>query len=43
LNRRKIAYEYHEVPGAHSWDYWNRRMESFLPWLMKAFRNAEGR
>lgn len=43
LNKRKIAYEYHEVPGAHTWDYWNRRMEIFLPWLMKAFRNAEGR
>jgi putative tributyrin esterase len=43
LKKREIAYEYHEVPGAHTWQYWNRRVEIFLPWLMRAFRNAEGR
>lgn len=43
LNNRRIAYEYHEVPGAHTWEYWNRRLEVFLPWLLKAFRAAEGR
>ena len=43
LKKRGIAYEYHEVPGAHSWGYWNRRLEVFLPWLVRAFRNAEGR
>jgi len=42
LKKRGIGYEYHEIPGAHTWDYWNRRMEVFLPWLMRAFRNAEG-
>lgn len=25
-----FAYEYHEVPGDHSWEYWNRR----LPFLL---------
>lgn len=35
LQKRGFAYEYHEVPGAHTWDYWNRRVEVFLPWLMK--------
>lgn len=43
LQKRGFAYEYHEVPGAHAWDYWNRRIGFFLPWLMKTFRNAEGR
>jgi putative tributyrin esterase len=43
LQKRGFTYEYHEVPGAHTWEYWNRQIEVFLPWLMKAFRNAEGR
>ena len=41
LQKRGIAYEYHEVPGAHTWDYWNRRVEAFLPWLMKVFRSSQ--
>jgi putative tributyrin esterase len=40
LQKRGLAYEYHEVPGAHTWQYWNRRLELFLPWLMEAFRDA---
>jgi putative tributyrin esterase len=43
LQKRGFSYEYHEVPGAHTWQYWNRRIEIFLPWLMRAFRDAEGR
>jgi S-formylglutathione hydrolase FrmB len=27
---RPLAYEYHEVPGVHSWEYWNRRLPVFL-------------
>jgi hypothetical protein len=38
LKKRGFAYEYHEVPGDHTWDYWNRRVQAFLPWLMRAFR-----
>jgi putative tributyrin esterase len=41
LQKHGLAYEYHEVPGAHTWDYWNRRMEVFLPWLMKVFRSTQ--
>jgi S-formylglutathione hydrolase FrmB len=41
FQKRGLAYEYHEVPGAHTWDYWNRRVEAFLPWLMKVFRSTE--
>jgi putative tributyrin esterase len=37
LQKRGLAYEYHEVAGAHTWDYWNRRIAVFLPWLMNAF------
>lgn len=41
LQKRGFAYEYHEVPGAHTWDYWNRRIDVFLPWLMRVFRSAD--
>jgi S-formylglutathione hydrolase FrmB len=40
LQKRGFKYEYHELPGAHSWDYWNRRIEAFLPWLMTTFSRA---
>jgi putative tributyrin esterase len=32
FSERKIAYEYHETPGAHTWQYWDER----LPDLLKA-------
>jgi S-formylglutathione hydrolase FrmB len=41
LQKRGLKYEYHEVPGAHTWDYWNRRIDVFLPWLMKVFAAAD--
>lgn len=31
LSARKIAYEYHETPGAHAWDYWDRALRAMLP------------
>lgn len=37
LQKRGFTYEYHEVPGAHSWDYWNARIAVFLPWVMRRF------
>jgi putative tributyrin esterase len=40
LQKRAFDYEYHEVAGAHTWDYWSRRMEIFLPWLMKQFTRS---
>lgn len=30
LQKKKIAYEYHEVPGAHTWDYWDRQLTALL-------------
>ncbi|HYH79053.1 MAG TPA: alpha/beta hydrolase family protein [Longimicrobium sp.] len=30
LSGRPLAYEYHEVPGNHSWEFWNRRLPVFL-------------
>jgi putative tributyrin esterase len=34
LQKRNIPYEYREVPGAHTWDYWNRQ----LPQLLEVMR-----
>lgn len=39
LHKAGVAYEYHEVAGAHSWDYWDRRIRDFLPILMKRLAN----
>jgi len=32
LSSRAATYEYHETPGAHAWDYWDRS----LPGLLRA-------
>ena len=39
LSKAGVAYEYHEVSGSHSWDYWDRRIREFLPILMKRIMN----
>lgn len=30
MSARPLAYEYHEVPGAHGWELWDRRLPVFL-------------
>ena len=35
LHKRKIAYEYHESAGAHTWDYWDRDVRVFLDVLAR--------
>jgi len=30
MQARQLAYEYHEVSGNHSWEFWNRRLPVFL-------------
>ncbi len=30
LGQRKIAFEYHEFPGVHSWQYWGERLPTLL-------------
>ena len=36
LPSRKIAFEYHETPGGHSWDYWDRSVRDLLRSAAKA-------
>lgn len=33
LRDHNFAYEYHETPGAHDWQYWDRRLPVFLQLL----------
>jgi len=30
LDRKKIVHEYHEAPGGHEWEYWDRRIRCVL-------------
>ena len=30
LSQRNFAYEYHEYPGAHTWQYWDERLSAVL-------------
>jgi S-formylglutathione hydrolase FrmB len=30
LSERKYRYEYHEMPGIHNWEYWDRRIPNVL-------------
>jgi putative tributyrin esterase len=39
IHKSGVAYEYHEVAGAHTWDYWDRRIREFLPLLMRKLAN----
>ena len=40
LSSRELPYEYHETPGAHSWDYWDRELQPLLHAVVHAL-NAE--
>lgn len=31
LNERKVSFEYHEVPGGHDWEYWDKEIKLLLP------------
>lgn len=30
LSSRKITYEYHETPGEHTWEYWDKALQPML-------------
>ncbi len=31
-----LPHVYHEWPGGHAWDYWDRSIQKLLPWLCEA-------
>ena len=40
LRERGARYEYHEVPGGHSWQYWDQRIATLLPIASKMITAA---
>lgn len=40
LETRQIVCEYHEMPGVHDWEFWNRNLEPAIRWLLG--ESAEG-
>ena len=36
LSSRKLPYEYHETPGDHTWDYWDRELPPLLRTVVHA-------
>lgn len=39
LRERGLSYEYHEVAGAHAWEYWNRRLPVVLELVRERVRS----
>lgn len=39
LRGRGIAYEYHELPGRHSWVFWDREIQPLLKRLIEVLRD----
>jgi putative tributyrin esterase len=35
LSQRNLTYEYHETPGAHTWEYWDTRLPNMLAAVVK--------
>ena len=40
LKKAGLAYEYHEYPGAHTWNYWDARINEVLPLIMRKLEAA---
>jgi S-formylglutathione hydrolase FrmB len=35
LSQRNLNYEYHEMPGAHTWEYWDTRLPNMLTVILR--------
>jgi putative tributyrin esterase len=40
LKKAGLTYEYHEYPGAHTWDYWDARIKEILPLIVRKLDTA---
>jgi putative tributyrin esterase len=43
LRKAGVAYEYHEYPGGHTWEYWDARIKEVLPLIVRKLDAAAGR
>ena len=41
LSQRNLSYEYHETPGAHTWEYWDTRLPSMLTVIVRKIAAAK--
>jgi len=39
LSSQNLAYEYHETPGGHTWEYWDQALEPLLRAVADKLRN----
>ncbi len=42
LNKQKVAYEYRERPGAHTWAYWDHQLPEMLGVIWEQMRLGQG-
>jgi putative tributyrin esterase len=40
LQAKGLAYEYHETPGGHAWDYWDGALKPLLGWVSSLDQNS---
>jgi putative tributyrin esterase len=40
LSSRSLAYEYHETPGGHTWEYWDREVQPLLQAVDRVLGNG---
>lgn len=40
LSSRNLSYEYHEIPGGHTWEYWDREVQPLLQAVDHALGNG---
>lgn len=40
LASKRLAHEYHESPGGHTWEYWDRELQALLNAVMKQFEQG---
>lgn len=41
LSTKNIPYEYHETPGGHTWDYWDRALQPLLNAVQKRLNDLK--
>ena len=37
MSEKKIAHEYRQLPGDHSWSYWDRQVQEVLKIAVRIF------
>lgn len=43
LEKRQIPHQFHEIPGGHNWEYWNKRIKIILKIISDNFKVRNSR